>query len=267
LLNSHFHPERVIRELNSISGVVKPHIQEHLDRWGYHEDRWATPQSVADWESNLDLMRHFATNRSQVVRNHLNTRFFMGGMYNLTVEDPYSDMGHIQVNTIALSPQTHWVWQQRNEWQGTYFKFQNLTLKAVPAAGYRFVSWSGDLNQSSDSLVIRNTKDIRIKALFAIATSDDKSDTTTPYNIFLLQNYPNPFNPSTMIRWEQNSSRQIKIDLFDISGRLIMNVVDSSYPIGQHSHNLHGGNLSAGVYILLMKSNDFWATQKIVLLK
>jgi hypothetical protein len=267
LLNSHFHPDRVLHELNSISGVIKPHIQEHLDRWGYNEDRWATPQTEADWESNLDLMRHFGEVRAQVVRTHLNARFFMGGMYNLTVEQPFSNEGHIQINTIPLTAQTHWVSQQSSEWQGTYFKFQDLTVKAVPAEGYRFVSWSGDLDQSTDSLVIRSTRDIKIKAIFAIATSDGEQEIELPTDLQLLPNYPNPFNPTTTIRWQQQHTGNVRLDLYDISGRHIKKFADATFNAGLQSVILDASNLTSGVYMVRLESSNQRVTQKVVLMK
>ncbi len=267
LLNSHFHPDRVLSELNTIRGVIKPHIQEHLDRWGYNQDRWATPQTVTDWESNLDLMRHFAEVRAQVVRTHLNARFFMGGLYNLTVDQPYSNEGFIQVNTIPLTPQTHWVSQQSTEWKATYFKFQDLTLKAVPASGYRFVGWSGDLNQTTDSLVIRSTKDIRIKAVFAIATSDLEQRGEIPTKLELLPNYPNPFNPATTIRWQQNLSGPVELDVYDVSGRHLMRISSNVFSRGLQHVLFDASRFSSGIYIVTLRTNSMQLSQKIVLLK
>jgi hypothetical protein len=267
LLNTHFHPDRVLHELNSISGVIKPHIQEHLDRWGYNDDRWATPQTEAEWEKNLDLMRHFGEVRAQVVRTHLNTRFFMGGMYKLTVEDPLGEGGHVQVNTIPITPQTHWVSQQSDEWSGTYFKFQDLTLKAVPADGYRFVGWSGDLDQTTDSLVVRSTKDIRVKAEFAVVTSDGSDKPDIPSEVRLLPSYPNPFNPTTTIRWEQNGSGDVRIDVYDIMGRHIRTLENGHYSSGAHSTVLDARGFATGVYIINMQAGEFRSTQKIVFLK
>jgi hypothetical protein len=267
LLNTHFHPDRVLNELNSMSGVIKPHIQEHLDRWGYNEDRWATPQTVADWESNLDLMRHFAENRAQVVRTHMNARFFMGGMYNLTVEQPNAAQGFVQVNTIPLTDQTHWVSQQDSVWQGTYFRFQDLTVKAVPAEGYRFVSWSGDLNQTADSLVIRSTKDIRIKAIFAISTSDDEQKVEVPNQLVLLPNYPNPFNPTTTIRWQQDIIGLVELDLYDINGRHVMSISRELFSAGLQQVPFDASRLSSGIYIVSLRNHSRLLSQKIVLLK
>lgn len=267
LLNSHFHPDRVLHELNSISSVIKPHMQEHLDRWGYHEDRWATPQTEAEWESNLDLMRHFATQRAAVVRGHMNTRFFMGGLYNLTVERPDSQKGHIQVNTIPITDDTHWVSEQGDEWTGTYFRFQNLTLKAVPAEGYRFVGWGGDIDFTADSVSIRSTKDIRVTANFAVATSTDAYKAELPTTVRLLPSYPNPFNPATTIIWELDSNKMVEINLYDISGRLVRNITNSVYAAGTHQILFNAGNLSSGIYVVQLKTADIMLSQKMILLK
>ncbi len=267
LLNTNFHPDRVLHELNSISGVIKPHIQEHLDRWGYHEDRWATPQTESEWESNLDLMRHFAEVRSQVVRSHLNARFFLGGMYKLTIEEPYSDKGHVQVNTITLSPETHWVPEQGNEWTGTYFKFQNLNLKAIPADGYHFAGWSGDLDQAADSIVIRSGKDIRIRPVFAVGTSDVSDVADLPYMTRLLPNYPNPFNPTTTIRWYLSQHGTVKLDVYDVSGRLVLKLANDRFGVGNHSITLDANKLTSGIYVVVLETLNVRMSQKVVLIK
>ncbi len=267
LLNTNFHPDRVLHELNTISGVIKPHIQEHLDRWGYNEDRWATPQTETEWESNLDLMRHFGEVRAQVVRTHLNARFFLGGMYNLTIEEPSTNQGHVQVNTIVLSPEMHWVSQQGNEWTGTYFKFQNLTLKAIPADGYHFVGWSGDIDQAADSIVIRNDRDIRIRPVYAMTTSDITDRADVPSATQLLPNYPNPFNPTTTIRWQLSQHGYVKLDLYDINGRHIKNLANTTFSAGLHQVTLDADKLTSGVYIVLLETRNQRMSQKVVLIK
>lgn len=267
LLNTHFHPDRVLYELNSISSVIKPHIQEHLDRWGYHEDRWATPQTEAEWEANLDLMRHFAQQRATVVRGHLNNRFFLGGLYTLTVEKPDPSHGTIQVNTLPITDATHWVQEQGDDWTGTYFRFQNLTLKAIPAEGYRFAGWGGDLDQTADSIVIRSTKDIRVIANFALTTSDNADEANLPTSVRLLPNYPNPFNPSTTIRWESDSHSNVMINLYDINGRLVRNIVNNNFSAGFHQVLLNAQDLNSGVYVVRLRSADITLSQKVALIK
>jgi len=267
LLNSNFHPDRVLYELNSISGNIKPHIQEHLDRWGYNDDRWATPQTEADWESNLDLMRHFATERATIMRTLLNIRFNLGGTYELTIDRSNPEQGYVQVNTLELKSSTPWVAEQGATWSGRYFKNMNLTLKAIPADGYVFDGWSGDLNSSADSVVLRSDVNITAIPRFVLGTNNEPNLAEVPLTTELLPNYPNPFNPTTTISWVQSQSAKVTIEIVDMNGRIISRIVNNSFTSGRHTITYDGSNLSSGIYLIRLQSGSFSSIRKIALIK
>ena len=85
----------------------------------------------------------------------------------------------------------------------------------------------------------------------------------------LLPNYPNPFNPSTHIRYGIPESGQVKIQIYDISGRLIKTLVDGERKAGYHEINWDGMNtsgemVSSGVYVIKLIANNFVSTWKTV---
>jgi hypothetical protein len=107
-----------------------------------------------------------------------------------------------------------------------------------------------------------------------VFTQSYKFSTTAPLpeQFALHQNYPNPFNPSTTIRYDLPEDSHIRIAIYNILGQEIRVLADGLEPAGFRSIRWHGKdnfnrNVSAGVYLLLMKSKDFTLTRKLILLK
>lgn len=87
----------------------------------------------------------------------------------------------------------------------------------------------------------------------------------TKYN--LIQNYPNPFNPSTTIEYEIPRSTLVKIELYDITGRLIRVLKNEFQMAGNHSFDFNGSDLSSGIYVYRISTSDFVDSKKMVLIK
>jgi len=86
-----------------------------------------------------------------------------------------------------------------------------------------------------------------------------------------LMNYPNPFNPSTEVRFtigtQDLASVHTRLAVYDILGRDVRILVDSSMPAGEHSIQFDAGNLSSGVYVLVLDTEGQRLTRSITLIK
>ncbi len=80
-------------------------------------------------------------------------------------------------------------------------------------------------------------------------------------------NYPNPFNPVTLIPFSLPTASHVRIDVFDLTGRRTATLIDESRPAGSHVVRFDAGNLSSGLYLYVMRSGDFVATGKLILVK
>lgn len=79
----------------------------------------------------------------------------------------------------------------------------------------------------------------------------------------LMQNYPNPFNPSTTIRYELGSASEVRLQVYDISGRLVRELVHGRQPAGIHEalFDVTGGPaLASGMYFCRLDATDTDAT-------
>ncbi|HMU44604.1 MAG TPA: T9SS type A sorting domain-containing protein [Ignavibacteriaceae bacterium] len=83
----------------------------------------------------------------------------------------------------------------------------------------------------------------------------------------LYQNYPNPFNPSTTIKYQIPNAGNVTLKVYDILGREVTILVDEFKNAGRYDVNFNAGELASGVYIYTIKSNDFTASKKLMLLK
>lgn len=90
-----------------------------------------------------------------------------------------------------------------------------------------------------------------------------------PTSVSLYQNFPNPFNPTTQIRFSLNTSDQVTLQVFDITGRLVQTLLQQqTMSAGLHDVRFDAGTLSSGVYIyVLTTSTGVRLSQKMLLLK
>ena len=88
-----------------------------------------------------------------------------------------------------------------------------------------------------------------------------------PNQIILFQNYPNPFNPVTTIKYLLNTQSLVHLAVFDILGNQVCKLIETTQPAGSYEIKFNGSNLSSGVYIYRLISNNNILTRKFVLLK
>ncbi|MFQ5584846.1 MAG: tetratricopeptide repeat protein, partial [Calditrichia bacterium] len=81
-------------------------------------------------------------------------------------------------------------------------------------------------------------------------------------NIFQLsQNYPNPFNPQTQIRFALPQQANVKLTIYDVSGRQVRTLVNENMPAGYHTavwngRNDNGAQVGTGVYFYHITAGD-----------
>jgi hypothetical protein len=64
----------------------------------------------------------------------------------------------------------------------------------------------------------------------------------------LSQNYPNPFNPVTKISYSLSSDAFVKMEIFDVTGKLVALAMNEQQGSGYKSLEFNGSNLSTGIY-------------------
>jgi sugar lactone lactonase YvrE len=126
---------------------------------------------------------------------------------------------------------------------------------------------SAAVSPDGDSLYIldRNVGRIRLIDLNEIVSSN--LENTPPDRFFLDQNYPNPFNPNTTIRFSLPQQSMVKLELFDILGSRITQLVSGEFAAGMHEINFNGNDFTSGIYFYRIEAGDFVSTKKLILVK
>ena len=103
---------------------------------------------------------------------------------------------------------------------------------------------------------------------FGILTSNDDEVLATPTSIALNQNYPNPFNPSTTISYTLDSSTNVSLSVYDITGRKVATLVNGRQTAGAQEVRFDASSLASGVYIYRLETaTGASLTKKMVLIK
>jgi tetratricopeptide (TPR) repeat protein len=102
---------------------------------------------------------------------------------------------------------------------------------------------------------------------------DEESKTPqTPLLTALESNYPNPFNPETTILFSTENVGNVEINVYNIRGQRIRNLVNDFFEAGHHQVVWNGRDnsdreVSSGIYLYRMNVGDFVETRRMVLLK
>ena len=93
-----------------------------------------------------------------------------------------------------------------------------------------------------------------------------------PLSFALYQNYPNPFNPVTTIKYELPEKSYININIFNIRGEKVTELVSGVQMAGYHQviwngKNLNGKSVSSGIYIYSLSTDEFHSVKKMLLFK
>ena len=88
----------------------------------------------------------------------------------------------------------------------------------------------------------------------------------------LEQNVPNPFNPMTEIRYYLPEAADVRLEVYDISGRLVDRLADGLQPKGWRTArwdgtDAGGRSVASGVYFYRLRAGKEIVTKKMVLLR
>ena len=95
----------------------------------------------------------------------------------------------------------------------------------------------------------------------------ENSESLNPCGFNLEQNFPNPFNPSTKIKYSLNKSVFVELNVYNILGIKVENIVMEIQNAGSHSTTFNAAGLPSGLYIYELKAGNNNATKKMIYLK
>lgn len=110
------------------------------------------------------------------------------------------------------------------------------------------------------------------KALNTYPQDVKQSDNEIPNEFVLKQNYPNPFNPSTKISFSIAKQELVKLEVYDILGKLVYTILNKDMSPGNYEVSWLGNakdnsKVPSGIYLLRLQAGSFSSVKKMMLVK
>jgi len=117
--------------------------------------------------------------------------------------------------------------------------------------------------------ILDNTEDIPALIAGDVAIDDNN---TTMLKQLELNAYPNPFNKNLKIEYTVPEQIFVKIEIYDILGRKIMDIVNGKRNAGKYTHiwngkNYYGKEIESGIYFIILNTNKNKIYRKVLFIK
>lgn len=132
------------------------------------------------------------------------------------------------------------------------------TIFSVSYYRIQFMDIHGNLSEFSDVMGSGSTTGV---------------DGSLPLAFAMEQNFPNPFNPVTTIQFSLPESFSVRLNIYDVSGKLVRNLISGQVMDAGHQERVwngkddHGQSVSAGVYFYKLNAGSFTETRRMALVK
>lgn len=112
---------------------------------------------------------------------------------------------------------------------------------------------------------------MELQIVFPLEVENDDPIVTPAPNI-LHPNYPNPFNPSTTISFDMPKTGPASLNIYNVKGQLVRNLVSGTREFGSHSviwdgRDNNGNTAPSGLYFYRLQTDNHTQTRKMMLMK
>ena len=157
------------------------------------------------------------------------------------------------------------------------FAFDGSTIPAGAGTLTKLMAWNPDANTEAclSDVIISDTNggsfsDVMVGECADISILNVSDELPGEYS--LSQNYPNPFNPTTNISFSVVNSGEVSLKIYDLSGKEINELTDNFYTPGVYNviwdaTDFNGNQVSSGIYIYQLKSNDGILSNSMILMR
>ncbi|MCK4671299.1 MAG: T9SS type A sorting domain-containing protein, partial [Candidatus Aegiribacteria sp.] len=83
----------------------------------------------------------------------------------------------------------------------------------------------------------------------------------------ILTSFPNPFSTSCTVCYQLVETSQVNLSVFDLSGRLVENLVDEVVPAGMYSEYLDGSGLCSGMYLIRLVAGEISTSRRCIVIR
>jgi hypothetical protein len=151
-----------------------------------------------------------------------------------------------------------WINPQINKAIPTFEEMSGSFSFPMPAT-YEFLSLRSDQIIYCDFIKIGTN----VERILGIGTSANK----VQKNNIGLRNYPNPVESVTSISYSLPETGDVKIELFDTTGKIVKSIINSNSQAGFHQVNIDVTDLHGGIYYYRLTQHNKSTTNKMVVIK
>lgn len=193
--------------------------------------------------------------------------------FNLTY--PSELLSFERINASELTQ--NWQMLDANEIAPGVIKIGGFSLESIEESG-SLISVSFRIKESAKGeakFKIHQLKDDlangeTFTTSFKINNTGIEKEIPKTYELF--PNYPNPFNMATEIKFQLPETSDITLSIFNTLGQEIKTLLAEKHPAGVYTVNWDGRNqngefVSSGIYFYRLKTNNFIAIRKMVIIK
>jgi len=106
----------------------------------------------------------------------------------------------------------------------------------------------------------------------AYASGESRGIPLEPVAYALEQNYPNPFNPSTTIRYSLAKKSDVTLEIYNTLGQRVRTLFSGARTTGEYESvwdgtNDNGGHVASGVYFYRLRTGEYNAVRKLVMIR
>lgn len=179
------------------------------------------------------------------------------------------------VSSFNRSKKTPYIIHHRLGVDTVYANQSTNSSQWVELGEYEFNANSEDMviisNFGGDSFNYVVADAVRWVGINEELTSNETFLSQTPKSFELLRVYPNPFNPLTQIEYSLEQAGTVKLEVYDLQGRLVESLVNTQQQSGTHRIQWLASSQSTGLYFVRIQfenSESYWYdTHKVTLLK
>ena len=140
-----------------------------------------------------------------------------------------------------------------NTSEQTEYTFTDFEIKSGNTYSYRLTDVSED-----------GKKTVHQDNIVEVEYMDQLSNAET----FTISNvYPNPFNPSTTIEFSIPEKQNVKVNIFDMQGKMVSELYNGMKNSGSHKIGWNASDYPSGVYFVHLTNGQKLSIQKCIFLK
>jgi hypothetical protein len=173
-----------------------------------------------------------------------------------------NDGGATWTDLVKISGENTW-----NAWNNFVAHFSSDEVPFTSQMRFRFQV--ADFNASCTEAAV---DDVVVSYTLCSSNEGVEDGLLRPARFLVEASRPNPTSQGSTIRFGLPKASDVRVDLFDASGRLVRTVLQQSLPAGYHQaawdgRDAHGHAVASGVYWYQVQAGSDRGTRKLLVLR